>query len=268
MTQMTNTLFPIYIGWDSREPVAYEVCKHSIERHTSAPIRIHPLKQKELRKARYFCRPGLIQSDTGHTLDLIDNRPYSTEFAFTRFLVPHLCNYQGWALFMDSDMIFTTDIKKLLALKDDKYAVMVVKHNHVPKEATKMDDQPQGSYHRKNWSSFILWNCGHPANAKLSAEVVNTYPGRELHGFAWLKDSEIGTLGSEWNWIEGVSPVVEQIPGKQKTLPSVIHYTTGGPWFPECQDCMYAEEWTQEYERFQEDGNGSFITHIPSTYHD
>jgi lipopolysaccharide biosynthesis glycosyltransferase len=269
---MHNEIFPIYIGWDSREPIAYEVCKYSILRNTRQLLKIKPLKERELRKHGFFIRPWLIDGKTGNKIDLIDGKPFSTEFSHTRFLVPHLRNHKGWALFMDSDMIFTTDIKELLNQRNDKYAVMVVKHNHRPKELDKMDDQPQQAYHRKNWSSFVLWNCGHPSNAKITAERVNTYSGGELHAFSWLKDSEIGSLDSTWNWIEGISPMPPEYTTfartKKRPTPNVIHYTLGGPWFENCQDVMYAEEWTQEYERWQRNGGGKYITNVPSALYD
>jgi len=263
-----DEVFPIYIGWDSREAVAYDVCKYSIQRHTRQKLFIKPLRHKELRKQGFFNRPWLIKSDNGDMIDMLDNKPFSTEFSHTRFLVPYLRNYRGWALFMDCDMIFTTDIKQLLELRDEKYAIMVVKHNHKPKETSKMDGQPQASYFRKNWSSFVLWNCGHPSNRMLSAERVNTLTGRDLHAFSWLQDSEIGTLDSTWNWIEGASPTVPQLPNKVKTLPNVIHYTKGGPWFEECRDVIYADEWRKEYEKWQYNGGGKYITNIPSVQYD
>lgn len=235
----------VFIGWDSREPVAYEVCKFSIERHTNADLDIIPLKHIELRKKGFFSRPWLTESTTGLRRDLIDNKEFSTEFSHTRFLVPALCGFTGWALFMDCDMIFTADIKQLMALRDDKYAAMVVKHNHRPKEGVKMDEQPQRQYFRKNWSSFVLWNCGHPKNALLTQSMVNSAAGSWLHSFNWLDDIDIGSLGHEWNWIEESSPMPKE------SRPKVIHYTNGGPWFETYRDVAFGDLWTEEYERWR-----------------
>lgn len=251
--------FNVYIGHDDREDVAFHVCAHSITRHTQAPVTIIPVKHRDMRTKGYFRRPWLIDSDTGLYRDLIDNKPFSTQFSHTRFLVPFLNDYKGWALFMDSDMVFTGDVKELLTFCDDRYAALVVKHNHKPAEAVKMDNQPQARYYRKNWSSFVLWNCAHPANKFLTPAKVNTLTGTELHGFCWLSDNLIGHLGWDYNWIEGASPHVK--------LPKVIHYTEGGPWFDECKDVMHGDIWTDEYERWQR-STSSKASNVLTTKHD
>lgn len=180
---------------------------------------------------------------------MIDGRPFTTEFSHTRFLVPALNGYKGWALFMDSDMIFLSDIKKLFALCDEKFAVMCVKHTHIPKDGSvKMDNREQLRYHRKNWSSFVMWNCGHPANASLTEERVNFMKGSDLHAFTWLPDNLIGSLPYSYNFISGVSPRVSG------GMPDVIHFTEGGPWFDECQDVPYAGTWMTEFEDWQCNG--------------
>jgi lipopolysaccharide biosynthesis glycosyltransferase len=252
----------IYIGWDSREDVAYQVCKHSIERKRKGiSLNIIPLKHKELRKQGLFYRPWMTHAYNGDRYDLIDFKPFSTEFSHTRFLVPHLNKFKGWALFMDCDMIFTTNPKSLFDLCDDKYACMVVKHRQNPVEEVKMDDQPQSKYFRKNWSSFVLWNCAHPANRYLTVENVNKLSGADLHAFSWLGDGDIGRLPSTYNWIEGLSPNVSAYQGNR---PDVIHYTLGGPWFPDYQDVAYADLWTEEYEYWQRTCDNEF-TNVPST---
>lgn len=231
--------YNVYIGYDDRESIAYAVCEYSIKKRTNLLVDTHALKHRDLRKQGLFRRPWLTESDTGIRIDLIDNKPFSTEFSHTRFLVPQLNGFKGWALFMDCDMIFQSDIKELFELCDDRYAVMVVKHNHRPKELNKMDDQPQAQYTKKNWSSFVLWNCGHYSNRTLTAPAVNMMTGNELHNFSWLKEYEIGHLGFEYNWIEGYSPA--------DVKPKVIHYTAGGPWFSNCMDVLYADKWLDDY---------------------
>ena len=249
----------IYVGWDSREDVAYQVCKNSIKRRTKN-LNVVPLKHKELREKGLFYRPWLTHPHDGNRYDLIDLKPFSTEFSHTRFLVPALQNYEGWALFMDSDMIFTTHPKKVFSLTDNKYACMVVKHRHNPSEELKMDGEPQSKYFRKNWSSFVLWNCAHPKNKFLSVENVNKLSGSDLHSFSWLDDSDIGSLPLTYNWIENLSPTISAYQGQR---PDVIHYTLGGPWFPNYQDVAYAELWTDEYEIWQRSCDNEF-TNVPS----
>lgn len=247
----------IFIGYDSREAVASHVAAHSIRKRTQNDLAIKFLKHRELRKSGHFTRPWLIKADTGDYEDLIDARPFTTEFSHTRFLVPSLADYQGWALFMDSDMVFLSDIRYLFKLCDERYAVMCVQHKHIPKEGgPKMDGRLQNIYHRKNWSSFVLWNCAHPSNKKLTKEKVNFMSGGDLHSFSWLKDHEIGALPSTYNYISGVSPRMPSMNGKC-ILPDVIHYTEGGPWFDECQEVPFADQWTDEFEEWCRSADGN-----------
>ena len=221
----------VFVGYDPREDIAYQVCKHSIlTRQPNANVR--PLVQKELRDAHWYTRPV--------------DKLASTEFTFTRFLVPELANFKGWALFMDCDMILTTDIKELFDQTDDKYAVMCVQHDYTPKEGIKMDGQKQTIYPRKNWSSVMLFNCAHPSNARLTQDMVNDpeLNGAYFHRFSWLKDEEIGELDHTWNYLVGVYDDIEK--------PKLIHYTEGGPWFENYRDCEFNELWKQElYDMFK-----------------
>lgn len=223
---MASRPFPVYVGFDPREAIAYDVCRHSILTRASAPVEVLPLVQSELRERKLYWR-------TGDPLA-------STEFTYTRFLVPALTGYAGWALYCDCDFLWLDDIRKLIALADERYAAMCVHHDHRPTEAMKMDGRVQTLYPRKNWSSLILYNCGHPANAALTPEVVNRETGSFLHRFSWLKDEEIGAIPETWNWLEGWS-------SKPATgHPSVVHYTRGGPWFEKWQDVDYGDLWLRE----------------------
>jgi len=213
----------IFIGWDSREDDAYNVCVHTLLKHSSIPLEIFPLKRIPLRDS------GLYKREEGDV---------STEFAFTRFLTPRLSNYLGWSLFIDCDFLFTRDVAELYNMRDNDFALMCVKHDYTPKDSVKMDGQKQVAYPRKNWSSCILWNCGHESNQTLTPEVVNTESGAFLHRFQWLDDKEIGEIPLEWNWLEGEYD-------KPEKPPAVIHYTNGGPWFKECQDVNYADLWNE-----------------------
>lgn len=226
----------VFIGWDRREPIAYDVCVHSLRRRTGrTDLDIDPLKLDELRAAGHYTRPTAERS--GHLWDVISDAPMSTEFSLTRFLVPHL-GLSDWALYFDCDFLWQADIGELLALADPRFAVMVVKHDHRPPEEHKMDDRIQTRYQRKNWSSLMLWNRRHPANAALTLEAINRWRGLDLHRFCWLADDQIGALPEVWNWLEGHSnPAV---------TPKVIHYTRGGPWFEKWAGVAYADRWLAE----------------------
>ena len=223
----------VFVGYDTREDIAYQVCKHSIEsKQSDASVR--PLKQQELRDAGWYTR-GI-------------DKLASTEFTFTRFLIPELCNFNGWALFMDCDMILKTDIKQLFDQADDEYAVMCVQHDYSPSATTKMDGQAQTIYPRKNWSSVMLFNCGHKSNAKLTQNLVNDpkITGAYLHRFSWLKDKEVGELSPEWNWLVG------HYKEPKDGTPKLIHYTEGGPWFENYRNCDYHQDWKDElYDMFK-----------------
>jgi len=217
----------VYVGWDSREDIAYQVCSQSIFANSrkSENIEIIPLKQKDLREAEKYWRD--------------EDKLASTEFTFTRFLIPELTDFDGWALFIDCDFLFLTDIQKLFNSANDRYAVMCAQHDYTPKEGTKMDGQTQTVYPRKNWSSMMLFNCGHPSNKKLTKELVNDpkTTGQYLHRFSWLDDSEIGELGKEWNWL------VDWYEETDNDKPKAIHFTEGGPWFENYRNCEFSDLW-------------------------
>ena len=209
----------VFIGYDPREAVAYSVLAHSIQLNASQPVSIAPLMLSQL---------GHIYKRERHSLQ-------STEFSFTRFLTPYLCGYEGWALFIDCDMLFRDDIAKLWALRDEQCAVQVVKHVHVPAETTKFLNQPQTKYEKKNWSSVMLFN-----NARckaLTPDYVNTASGLELHQFKWLEnDGQIGELPHRWNHLVGYDAY--------DTEAANVHFTVGGPYFSQYADCEYATDWS------------------------
>jgi lipopolysaccharide biosynthesis glycosyltransferase len=215
------------MGFDTREVLAYSVAEYSASRFNRNVI---PLRLNDLRDRELYSRP----------IDPLS----STEFSFSRFLVPLLNNYDGWALFVDCDILFISDPLDLLQFAEDKYAVMCVKHDYNPTTKTKMDDKVQYLYPRKNWSSVMLFNCGHHSNKKLTKEVVNSASGSFLHQMKWLVDEEIGELPKEWNWL--TDWYVEPRDGR----PKLLHYTEGGPWFEKYQDCAYANIWKDTKEEY------------------
>jgi hypothetical protein len=232
----------VYVGFDSRKPGTAHVCAHSIRRR-SKDVGVEFIDAEIMRRRALYWR----QSETteeGVLIDKSDRKPFSTEFSFTRFLTPFLHHREGWAAFCDDDFLWLEDANKLFELADPKYAVMVVKHAHLPTEAVKMDGRPQTVYPRKNWSSLVLWNCEHPANRQLTSQDINTKPGAWLHGFRWLNDCEIGSLPEEWNFLVGVSPTTGNVMRSIKAL----HYTLGGPWFESWRDRDMSALWLAEKE--------------------
>lgn len=227
--------FPVFIGWDAREVVAFDVCRFSLLRHASIPLHVQALRRDELIEKRLYSRT-FTRLHNGQMIDDQDGRPFSTEFSFTRFLVPHLMDHKGWALFCDCDFLFRADVEELMPLLDDSKAIMVCKQRHIPAESVKMDGQAQISYERKNWSSFILWNCAHPAHRVFYPYDVSTESGARLHRFCWLSDGDIGALPPQWNWIEGTT----------QGEPKAVHFTAGGPWFPGYDAVAFAHEWLNE----------------------
>lgn len=226
----------VWIGFDPREAAAFAVARQSIRRHLSSDIEINGLILRDLQAMGLFRRP-LDQRD-GRTWDVISDAPCSTEFSNSRFLVKELAGPEaGWALFMDCDMLVRADIHEVFDLCDPTRAVMCVKHDHRPAEGTKMDGMMQTAYPRKNWSSFFVVQVGHPANERLTVEMVNSLPGRDLHRFAWLEDDEIGALPEEWNWLAGHSdPAI---------VPKNCHHTEGSPALPGYEDAPFAHEWRE-----------------------
>lgn len=226
-------MYNVYIGWDNNEIEAYRVAEYSIRKNTECEVDVKPLIQRELRKEKMYWRG--------------DDDLAATEFSLTRFLVPHLNHFQGWALFIDCDMLFTKDIDDLFLFADDSKAIMCVQHNHQPFEETKMVQHRQHKYRRKNWSSVMLFNCGHPKNRNLTADVVNSVQPSFLHQMEWLKEADIGELPLEWNWLEGY---YTKLP--KGRLPANIHYTRGGPWFENWQDVDYGDVWREYHQECKE----------------
>lgn len=222
----------VYIGYDTRMPAAYMVANKSLARHARRPIDVEPILLPHLRGLGLYDRPTRYKDGT--LWDDISGAPMSTEFAISRFFVPYLSRYRGWSIFCDSDFMFFDDISKVFDMADSRYAVMCVKHDYQPAEGVKMDGQKQLNYAKKNWSSFMLFNNSHASNAKLNLRLLNSVPGRDLHGFCWLDDSEIGEIPASWNWLEGHSTGAEI---------SAIHYTRGTPDMIGYEHTPHAETW-------------------------
>ncbi|WP_417527273.1 hypothetical protein [Marinomonas shanghaiensis] len=213
----------IFIGYDSKMPALTHVLSQSIYARASKPVSVTPLILTQL--------DGILIRE----YDPLQ----STEFSFSRFLTPYLSNFDGWSIFADNDVIAQDDIVKLWNLRDEKYAVMVVKHAHNPVESVKFLNMPQTRYEKKNWSSIMLFN-----NAKcriLTPDYVNTASGLDLHQFKWLEnDHLIGSLPMEWNHLVGYN---EPNPNAK-----LVHYTIGGPYFTDYSNCEFSQAWWSEHE--------------------
>ena len=215
-------MISVFIGYDSKVKIAYHVLAESILKHSSEPVSIHPIYLPNLQK---------IHNRKQNVLA-------STEFSFSRFLVPYLMNYQGWALFMDSDMIMISDIAELWQLRNKKYALQVCKHEYTPNAEKKFLGNTQTIYAKKNWSSLMLMNCSQCKT--LTTDYVNTATGLELHQFKWLKDEHlIGEIPLEWNWLVGEYTYKDNVKN--------IHFTEGGPYFKEYENCQYSKQWYKIY---------------------
>lgn len=232
----------IWIGWDPREAAAFAVARHSIRKSNLKHIPVYGLVLSDLQARKIYTRPTTIRTNSDGRFEMVDQLSVrsdydgrvSTQHAIARFLVPHLAKF-GWALFMDGDMLVRGNLGPLFQSLNPKYAVYCVKHQHEPQAGTKMDGQEQTRYSRKNWSSFLAFNCDHASNGKLTVEMVNTLPGRELHAFCWLKDEEIGELGPEWNFLIGHSdPTIDA---------KVLHFTDGVPDMAGYENVAHADEW-------------------------
>ena len=211
---------PVFVGYDPREAVAYHTCVNSIIRHASKPVAIIPLALN-------------LFSDYTET-----HTDGSNQFIYSRFLVPHLMEYTGHAIFIDGDMIVRADITELWDLRNPGLDVQVVKHDYKTRMPIKYLGAKNEDYPRKNWSSVILWNCNSFPNRRLTPEFIQRSTGSELHRFSWIEDDRIGELPKEWNWLPD-----EYGPNPDSKL---LHYTLGTPCFHDFADTPQGNEWHRE----------------------
>lgn len=212
----------VVVGFDQREAIAYHTFCQSVLEKASIPVQFIPLAENTL--------SGYKETHTDG----------SNRFIYSRFLTPYLTGFSGWAIFADGDMVCQTDIKELWSLIDETKAVQVVKHDYQTKAHVKYLGNKNENYPRKNWSSLILWNCGHPANRVLTPKFIQEQTGAYLHRFTWLDDSQIGALPKEWNWL-----AIEYEDNAQAKL---IHYTLGTPCFKDYRDTPMSEHWASTLE--------------------
>lgn len=233
----------IWIGFDRRERDAFEVARRSLLLHLTESIPVHALVLSEVIASGLYRRPIEFRkgaADLSVMWDTLSDAPMSTDHANARFLVSHLAD-RGWALFMDGDTLARSDVARVFDDLDPAKALYCVQHVHAPSRATKMDGQIQTRYARKNWSSFMIFNCEHPANAALDLDLINRLPGRDLHRFCWLDEDEIGALDPKWNFLVGHSdPSID---------PAIVHFTDGVPDMAGYENVAFADEWRTELTR-------------------
>lgn len=239
----------VFVGYDMREHAAWLVCRDTLLNPVLQPdvdldIQVHPLSHRQLRRAGHFDRPWRID-EQGQTWDERDGRPFSTEFAHSRFLVPYLAKQMGVmrgpVVFVDCDFMFLRPITEMLhGINPDK-AFSVVKHDFERvQEGVKMDGMSQQRYFRKLWSSLMVFNMGHGDIDLLTApHAANHSTGATLHGFNAFEDAEIGEIPETWNFVPSHSH-----PG---LLANAVHWSFGGPWMEEFRDAPFAPEWRRRY---------------------
>ncbi len=211
------------VGFDQREAVAFHTFVQSVLEKASQPVSFTPLALSLL--------PGYQETHTDG----------SNAFIYSRFLTPWLFEFDGWAIFFDGDMICLHDIVALWDLRDKSKAVQVVQHDYKTKAHQKYLGNKNADYPRKNWSSVILWNCGHPKHKSLTPDFVMKQTGAFLHRFSWLEDHEIGALPREWNWLTTEYP--------DNYNAHLLHYTLGTPCFKDYQNCQMSDMWHKTHAR-------------------
>lgn len=213
-------MIPIFVGYDPREALNFSVLVNSLTRLASQPVSIVPIN---------------LENIDFYTETHTDG---STEFSYSRFLVPYMMNYNGWAIFMDCDMLARADISELWSLCDSKYAIMCVQHDYQTSSPIKFLGNVNRNYDRKNWSSVMLINCAHESNRVLTPTLVEQQTGQYLHQFKWLDDKLIGNLPAEWNWL------ADEYGANNDA--KLLHYTLGSPFFEEYRNVPMADHWLTE----------------------
>ena len=216
-----SDVIDLIVGFDQKEAVAYHTFVQSVIENASNPVRFMPLNMKSLKEYSEKHNDG------------------SNEFIYSRFLVPHLMNFKGWAIYVDGDMICVEDIKKLWDLRDEKYAVQVVQHDYQTKVKKKYWGNKNENYPRKNWSSVVIWNCEHEKHKILSPNFIQNQTGSFLHRFHWLNDDEIGDIDKKWNWLA--------MEYEEKKGINLIHYTIGTPCFKEYSNEAFSSYWNKSF---------------------
>jgi len=228
----------IFLGFTPAEWKATDVARASLARWIERSAHVYQVDYNSRLLIPEYGRETVVDP-AGQLIDVVSDAPMSTDHAISRFFVPYLCGYQGWALFTDGDVIFRRSVDDLFDRADPAYAVHVVQHPALLDTTPKKAGHVQLTYPRKNWSSVMLFNCAHPAHERLTLDGLQQTPGRDLHAFCWLRDEEIGSLPKAWNFLVGIDEPLE-VPD-----PAIVHFTLGTPDLPEHANDLYADEWWQ-----------------------
>jgi lipopolysaccharide biosynthesis glycosyltransferase len=223
---MKSKLINIFVGFDQKESIAYHAFVQSLIDSSSIPLSITPLAENNLNIYNEKHLDG------------------TNKFTYSRFLVPYLMNFKGWAIYFDGDMVCLSDVKDLIRNFDTNKAVNVIKHDYKTKNSVKYFGQKNEDYPRKNWSSVIIWNCEHPKNKILTPDFIESMNGAFLHRFKWLDNVEIGELDKKWNWLAVEYPEIKDA--------NLIHYTLGTPCFEEYKNTSMANYWKKAFNRLME----------------
>jgi hypothetical protein len=222
-------MIPLYTGFDPREEAGSHAFHSSVIERASEPVSFCPLHLPHL--ARFY--------DAGQ-------RDGSNSFIYTRFLIPFLQGYSGWALFADgADMLCRADIAELWALRDQFKAVQVVQHEYQTRHprkyvGTRMETG-NADYPRKNWSSVMLINCAHYDWRRITPESLVGMSGADLHRFTFIAPKALGALPVEWNWL---ADEYGHNPGAK-----LVHWTAGTPAFKHYADAPHADEFRAQLAR-------------------
>jgi len=203
----------LFCGFDPREAIGFHVFVQSVIENTKSKIAIIPLYGEQ---------------EDG-----------TNAFTYARFRIPEICGWSGFAIFADaSDMLAVGDVGALWDMRDQRKAVQVVKHDYQTRHPRKYVgtelEAENKDYPRKNWSSLILWNCGHKAHFE-HRDLLRGHDGSILHRFSWLDDEQIGEIPKDWNWLAD-----EYGPNEQA---KILHWTCGIPGFYQYKDAAHSQEW-------------------------
>lgn len=243
--------YNVFVGYDDREKEFYDLCQYTLKTSSEFKVNVYPLNHLELRQKGYFTRPWQVDGITGQYIDLVDNKPFSTQFSHSRFLTPLIAKemgLKGKVMFVDLDFLFVDDVANLfgeIELRDRK-SIYVVKHEYTPNNSKKMDNKEQVKYDKKLWSSLMVFDLEHLETEALTKNLINTADGRFLHQFKWLKDdNSIGFINESWNYIPEHSD--KRI---HEGDISAIHFTEGAPFMKGYENCAMSEVYYDVKEEF------------------
>ena len=204
----------LFCGYDSREAVGFHVFVSSVIARTRHPVAFIPLSDR-------------------------DQQDGSNAFTYARYRIAEMCAFEGWAIFADAcDMLALGDLAELWALRDERFAVQVVKHDYLTRNPLKYLGTEMQSrnvdYPRKNWSSLMLINCA--ASEWRTAVKV----GKEAHQFNGFPEDRIGRLPEKWNVL-----IDEE---QDDSGARLLHWTAGIPSFPHYRNARRSRDWFNAYD--------------------